>query len=208
MIKPTFIAIAGGSGSGKSTLVDRLVCGRAGSRIAVVAHDAYYLDGTAMPEELRASRNWDHPDALDIELVAEHLDALASGLPVDVPEYDFSTHSRTDRTRRVEPRPVVVVEGVLVLAVAELRARCDLRVYVDTAPEERLARRVLRDTRERGRSIESVIAQFRASVRPMHDALVEPSRAHAHVVVPWDWEHDPTPAVELLEAFVLHSSGR
>ena len=129
--------------------------------------------------EQRAAVNFDHPDSLDEVLLIEHLDGLLAGRPVDVPVYDFATHTRTGRTRRVEPRPVVVVDGILVLAVPALRSRLDLAVFVDAPAEVRLARRMYRDVRERGRTTASVRAQFEATVAPMHETFVDPSAEYA-----------------------------
>ena len=141
--------------------------------------DEYYHDLVHLSPDQRATVNFDHPDSLDEELLIEHLDGLLAGRPVDVPVYDFATHTRTGRTRRVEPRPVVVVDGILVLALPDLRGRLDLAVFVDAPAEVRLARRIYRDVRERGRTTASVRAQFEATVAPMHEAFVDPSAEHA-----------------------------
>jgi uridine kinase len=202
------IGIAGGSGSGKSSLVEHLKHGTMGASIAIVPHDAYYLSAVDIPPALRAAGDWDHPDALDNELLAAHIELLTSGVPIDIPVYDFATSSRTSRTVRIEPRPVVIVEGILVAAVERIRSLCELVVFVDASPEERLARRILRDTVQRGRSVESVIQQFRATARPAHDSRIEPSRRHAHVVVPWEGENASSPAVAMLEGYIAHVSGR
>ena len=199
------IGIAGGSGSGKSTIVHRVTASAYGSDVVVLPHDAYYLGHARTPDSARG--NYDHPDSLDNALFVEHLDALRRGEPVEQPVYDFATHSRTGRTIRTEPRPVVIAEGLLLLAVPEILPRLDLRVFVHTPAEERLMRRLERDVRERGRTHASVIEQFRGTVRPMHDQFVEPSRVHAHLVVPWD--HGPVndPAVEVLLARIAHALG-
>lgn len=151
---------------------------------SVIHHDAYYRDLAHLPPEERVRVNFDHPDALETELLVEHLEALRSGEAVDVPTYDFSTHTRARATERVEPAPVVVVDGILVLADARLRALMHLKVYVDTAADVRLLRRLRRDTVERGRTPQSVLEQYEASVRPMHLEFVEPSKRHADLVVP------------------------
>jgi uridine kinase len=202
MTSVLIIGIAGGSGSGKSTLVRALEVDVGSAYLAVLPHDAYYRDGRVLPRDARGERNWDDPDALDNDLLAQHVDDLTAGKAVQRPTYDFATHSRTTATVLVEPRRVVIVEGVLVLALPELRRRFGLAVYVDTPAEERLARRVQRDVAERGRTVDSVLEQFRATVRPMHEAHVEPSKRHAHVVVPWDRGVDQRPAVALLSALV------
>ena len=147
--------------------------------VSVLWFDEYYHDLVHLSPEQRAAVNFDHPDSLDEVLLIEHLDGLLAGRPVDVPVYDFATHTRTGLTRRVEPRPVVVVDGILVLAVPALRSRLDLAVFVDAPAEVRLARRMYRDVRERGRTTASVRAQFEATVAPMHEAFVDPSAEHA-----------------------------
>jgi len=176
------LGLAGGSGAGKTTLVDGLTS-RLGGDASVLWFDEYYHDLAHLPPEQRAVVNFDHPDSLDEVLLVEHLDGLLAGRPVDVPVYDFATHTRTGRTRRVDPRPVVVVDGILVLAVPAVRERLDLAVFVDAPVEVRLARRMDRDVRERGRTVASVRAQFEATVAPMHDAFVGPSAEHADLRV-------------------------
>ncbi|MSR54984.1 MAG: uridine kinase [Gemmataceae bacterium] len=194
------IGIAGGSGSGKSTLVEQIMCSEFAAHVSLLPHDAYYLNGHQMPPEVRKDENWDHPAALDNALLTRHVARILDGHPIDRPVYNFGTHSRTAKVERVEPRSVLLIEGILIFAIPELRDLMQLRVFVDTPPEERIVRRMLRDTKERSRTVESVAAQFRNTVRPMHDKYVEPSRVHAHVVIPWDWAGDSRPAVEMLLA--------
>ena len=194
----TIIGIAGGSGSGKSTLVEELLRRVSPGKIALLSHDAYYKDHDQMPQALREAGNWDHPDALDSDQFVEHLSALCAGDEVLCPEYDFSTHRRKVQTQVVVPKPLLIVEGILLFAVPEIAHRIDLRIFVETPAEERLARRVLRDTSERGRSVDSVLQQYRETVRPMHDRYVQPSRQLAHLIVPWDWNADTRPVVEML----------
>ena len=172
------MGLAGGSGAGKTSLVDGLTSRLRGD-VSVLWFDEYYHDLVHLPPKQRAVVNFDHPDSLDEMLLIEHLDGLLAGRSVDVPVYDFATHTRTGRTRRVEPRPVVVIDGILVLAVPDLRRRLDLAVFVDAPAEVRLARRMDRDVRERGRTTASVRAQFEATVAPMHEAFVDPSAEHA-----------------------------
>lgn len=203
MKKRTVIGIAGGSGSGKSTLVGQITEKLPPKSLTVLRHDAYYHDLSRMPVELRQTENWDHPDALDNELFRQHLEMLISGQSVDQPTYDFKTHSRTTEITSVESGSVILVEGILLLAVPEVRTLMDVRIFVDTPPEERIMRRMIRDTRERGRTLDSVAHQFRSTVRPMHDQFVEPSRRHAHLVVPWDWQMDTEPALRMILA-ALH----
>ena len=181
-MRSAVLGLAGGSGAGKTTLVDGLT-ERLGDDASVLWFDEYYHDLAHLPVERRAIVNYDHPDSLDDALLVDHLDGLLAGRPVDVPIYDFATHTRTGRTRRLEPRPVVVVDGILVLAVPALRRRLDLAVFVDAPAEVRLARRMDRDVRERGRTTASVQAQFEATVSPMHEAFVGPSAVHADLRV-------------------------
>ena len=178
------IGIAGGSGSGKTT-VQRRVMERFGSRrIALLDHDAYYRDLAHLEPEQRARFNFDHPDALETDLLVDHLDRLLVGEPVEKPTYSFETHRRLPETETVEPRPVILVDGILVLAEPALRVRMDVKLFVDAAPDVRLMRRIERDLHERGRSIESVLEQYRRTVRPMHLEFVEPSKRHADVIIP------------------------
>ena len=178
------IGIAGGSGSGKTT-VQRRIMERFGTRrIALLDHDAYYRDLAHLAPEQRARFNFDHPDALESGLMVQHLDALLAGRAVEKPTYSFETHSRLDATETVEPRPVVLVDGILVLAEPELRERMDVKLYVDAPDDVRLMRRIERDLHERGRSIDSVLEQYRRTVRPMHLEFVEPSKRHADVIIP------------------------
>lgn len=178
------IGIAGGSGSGKTT-VQRRVMERFGPRrIALLDHDAYYHDLAHLEPEQRARFNFDHPDALETGLLVDHVDRLLAGEPVEKPTYSFETHRRLPETETVEPRPVVLVDGILVLAEPALRVRMDVKLYVDAAPDVRLMRRLERDIHERGRSVESVLEQYRRTVRPMHLEFVEPSKRHADVIIP------------------------
>ena len=209
-MRSAVLGLAGGSGAGKTTLVDGLTS-RLGDDASVLWYDEYYHDLAHLPVERRAIVNYDHPDSLDDALLVDHLDGLLAGRPVDVPIYDFATHTRTGRTRRVEPRPVVVVDGILVLAVPALRRRLDLAVFVDAPAEIRLARRMDRDVRERGRTAAMVQSQFEATVAPMHEAFVEPSAIHADLHV--DGTGDMVAnldtlmdAVEHLHSSYLHSS--
>ena len=182
--RPVVLGVAGGSGSGKTTVVRKVVEGLEPTSACLLHHDSYYRQNPHLSLEQRARINYDHPDSLETSLMAEHLRELIAGRPVDVPIYDFTVHQRTTETRRVEPRPVVIVDGILVLAEAELRELMDIRVFVDTDPDIRFIRRLRRDTRRRGRTVESVVRQYQATVRPMHLEFVEPSRRHAHIIVP------------------------
>jgi uridine kinase len=178
------IGVAGGSGSGKTTVIRELMRALGTPRIAVIHHDSYYRPAGSMTPEERARINYDHPDALETELLVQHLQALRAGHAVDVPVYDYALHDRTDRTVRVEPARVVIVDGLLVLWDAALRALTDIKVYVDTDPDLRFIRRLGRDVRERGRSLDGVISQYLATVRPMHLEFVEPSKRYADLIIP------------------------
>lgn len=178
------VGIAGGSGSGKSTVAHTVLERIGRDRIAFLQHDSYYRDRSHLPREERADVNFDHPDSLETELLVEHLERLRAGRPVEVPLYDFTRHVRKEETRTVLPRPVVLLEGILVLAVPALREILDVKIFVDTDPDIRFIRRLRRDLEERGRSLDSVVEQYRESVRPMHLKFVEPSKRHADVLVP------------------------
>jgi uridine kinase len=181
---PLVIGIAGGSGSGKTTLA-RLILDRVSEdRIAFLPHDAYYKDLGNLPPNQRAAVNFDHPDSLDTQLLIEHIKQLKLNNPVDLPIYDFKTHSRTGQTYRVESKPVIMVEGILIFAEKELRQLLEVKIFVDTDSDLRFIRRLERDIHERGRTTESVIHQYMATVRPMHLEFVEPSKRYADVIVP------------------------
>jgi uridine kinase len=181
--RPLFIGLAGGSGSGKTTIAEEVV-DRLDGRVALLHHDAYYRNMVELTFEERTRVNYDHPSSLETELLIAHLESLRSGVAIEHPVYDFTEHLRSPDTVRVEPARVVVVEGILVLGDARLRSELDLKIFVDTDPDLRLARRLERDISERGRSVESVIAQYFATVRPMHLEFVEPSRRYADLIIP------------------------
>jgi uridine kinase len=203
------IGIAGGSGSGKTTLVDHLLNSCHRDRISFLPHDHYYHNRAQMPETFRTENNWDHPDTLDNELFVQHVDHLLADEPIDRPVYDFATHSRSHQTIRVEPRPVLLLEGILLLAVPAIRERLHLRVYVDTPADLRVLRRMMRDIRDRGRTLESVAEQYQATVRPMHELFVEPSRAHAQLIVPWLFHNSEAVTVLLARiGDVVHAAQR
>jgi uridine kinase len=178
------VGIAGGSGSGKTTLARRVLSHLPAGTAIRISHDAYYRDLSHLPFQERAAWNFDHPDALESELLSRHLDELRSGQPIHCPEYDFGTHTRKAGGVYLSPAPVVLVDGVLVLAVREIRAKLDLGVFVETQSRERLHRRIRRDTRDRGRTRHSVLHQWDSSVEPMFETFVAPSRAHADLIVP------------------------
>jgi len=178
------IGVAGGSGSGKTT-VSHAILERVGrDRIAYLQHDAYYRDRSALPPAERARINYDHPDSLETDLLIEHLKQLRAGRAIEMPQYDFAQHIRKAETRRVEPRAVILVEGILIFADRALRDLFDIKIFVDTDPDLRFLRRLQRDIAERGRTVESVIAQYLETVRPMHLEFVEPSKRYADVIIP------------------------
>ena len=178
------LGVAGGSGSGKSTVVREVSRSLGRDMVSVLRHDAYYRDLGHMSFEERCLVNFDHPDSLETELLTRQVADLLEGRSVDVPMYDFASHARMPETRRAEPHPLLILDGILILADAELRDLMDLKVFVDTEADVRLMRRMRRDMRERGRSAESVMEQFEATVRPMHQQFVEPSKRHADLLVP------------------------
>lgn len=182
--RPVVLGVAGGSGSGKSTVVKEVTRILGPSLVSVLRHDAYYRDRSDLTFEEREKVNYDHPDSLETDLLAQHVAALLEGRPVESPTYDFCTHLRRPETLRMEPRPVLILDGILILADQDLRDLMDVKVFVDTDPETRLSRRTRRDMRDRGRSKASVLAQFDETVTPMHQQFVEPSKAHADLLVP------------------------
>ena len=178
------IGIAGGTGSGKSTITAAIKAALGAHRVTLIPHDSYYRDRSDLNAAERANLNFDHPDSLETELLVEHLDQLVVGTPVDIPVYNFVEHCRLEDTETVDPRDVIVVEGVLVLADPALRERMALCIFVDTDDDIRFIRRLQRDVHERGRSVQSVIRQYLATVRPMHVQFVAPSRQYADIIVP------------------------
>lgn len=184
MTRPVIIGLAGGSGSGKSTILRRLLEELGPERVSVLEHDAYYRDLDDIPFEDRLRINYDHPDSLETSLLVQHVEHLLEGRAVDKPIYDFTKHTRSSSTVRIDPTPIIIVEGILVLAEPELTKRMDIRLFVDTDDDIRLMRRIRRDMIERGRSLESVLDQYEATVRPMHIEFVEPSKRCADVIIP------------------------
>jgi uridine kinase len=182
---PTFvIGVAGGSGSGKSTVTREVLACVGAAHVAVLMQDDYYLDQSALSLQERCKTNYDHPDAFDWPLLMQHLQALQNGCAIPMPVYDFTVHNRSKNTVIVKPAPIIVIEGLFALFDPALRKLMQLKVFVDTAPDVRFIRRLQRDRLERGRSTDSVIEQYLHTVRPMHKQFIEPTKRHAHVILP------------------------
>ncbi len=177
------IGVAGGTGSGKTTLTSQ-IAERLGDEVTVITHDNYYRAHHEMTYEERTLLNYDHPDAYETDLLVEHLAALRRGEPIHIPVYDFAIYDRTDESIVVNPSRVIIVEGIVIFAHPELRELMDVKVYVDADADVRILRRILRDVRERGRSLESVINQYLTTVKPMHEAFVEPTKKYADIIIP------------------------
>ncbi len=178
------IGVAGGTGSGKTTVSEAILERVGRERIAYIQHDAYYRDRSDLPFEERTRLNYDHPDALENELLIRHIHQLRKGRAVQVPVYDFTTHTRSTETRTVQPEPVVLLEGILIFVDKALRALMNIKIFVDTDSDIRFIRRLNRDIQERGRTMESVCKQYLETVRPMHLEFVEPSKRYADVIIP------------------------
>ena len=198
---PLVLGIAGGTGSGKTTVAQKIREALLPD-VAYVDHDSYYRDQSHLSREERLQVNYDHPDALDNDLLAEHVSALKGGLAIDKPAYDFTTHARLPESTRVEPAPVVVVEGILTLALTNLRSLYDIKIFVDTAADIRLMRRIRRDLEQRGRTFAEVRQQYYGTVRPMHLAFVEPSKRFADVIIPEGGEN--VIAIDLVVGRIRH----
>ncbi len=181
---PLVIGVAGGSGSGKTTVMNAILERVGRERVAVLTHDAYYRDLSHLPLEERAQVNFDHPDAFDNALYLTQLDALINRQQVAMPTYDFAAYVRLPEALLVSPQPVVLLEGILIFGDAQLRARMGIKIFVDAESDLRIIRRIQRDTRSRGRSVESVIEQYLKTVRPMHLEFVEPSKRYADIIIP------------------------
>ncbi len=185
------LGIAGGPGSGKTTVAKNVIVALPDRAAVLIGSDAYYRDRSGLPRADREHINYDHPDAIETEFLETHLVALRAGHAIEMPQYDYREHARRRETRRVEPAPVVVVEGILVLADERLRAQMDLKIFVDTDADIRLMRRMRRDMEERGRTFAQVRDQYSETVRPMHLAFVEPSKRFADLIVPEGGENQP-----------------
>lgn len=184
MKKLIVVGIAGGTGSGKTTIAGRIyeIVGK--DKIVLLHHDSYYKDQSAKPFTERVKTNYDHPDSLETELLIKHLKLLLEGQKIQVPVYDFSQHNRTKKTIEVQPKPVILVDGILIFGDKQLREMFDIKIFVDTDADIRFIRRLKRDIEERGRTVESVVDQYTSTVRPMHLEFVEPSKRYADIIIP------------------------
>jgi uridine kinase len=205
---PIVLGIAGGSGSGKSTLVDGLMKSNVGRFVSVLKHDDYYRNYADMPETIRDSNNWDHPESIDNQLFVSHLIDLKRGVSIESPQYDFTTHSRKSSTSRIAASPILIVEGILILAIPGICEQLDWRIFLEASPDERVLRRIMRDTKDRGRTLESVVSQYRTTTRVMHDEWIEPSRAQAHFIVPTQHDRHLTKTCEFIESFLFEQLRR
>ncbi len=204
-MKPIIIGVAGGTGSGKTTVSQEILRRVGAERIVFIQHDSYYRDRSHLPLEERARLNYDHPDSLESEFLVSHLQQLQAGQPVEIPVYDFTTHTRTEETRCVEPKWVILVEGILIFAEPALREMFDVKIWVDTDADVRFIRRLRRDITERGRTVESVIEQYEETVRPMHLEFAEPSKRYADVIIPEGGFN--TVALDMVVARILEMLG-
>ena len=195
---PLVIGIAGGSGSGKTTVTTKIVEKLDPDQTVVIQHDSYYHDISRYGGRPATEINFDHPDSLETSLLIKHLKELKMGRPIEQPIYDFTTHSRKEERKRIEPKAVIFVEGILIFVEEELRRLMDIKIFVDIDPDERLARRLKRDLVERGRSIDSIIHQYMTTVKPMHMEYVEPSKRWADIIIPSGGENGV--AIDLVSA--------
>ena len=199
-MRPLIIGIAGGSGSGKSTVARKIADSLHGAKVAFIDLDAYYRDHPELTIERRAQLNYDHPDAFDLDLLADHLSRLARGEAIDKPVYDFVAHARGARRERIDPADVIVIDGILLFVDEGVRARLDVKVFVDTDADIRLIRRIRRDMAVRGRPLEEILEQYLTTVQPMHLQFVEPSKRYADLIIPRGGEN--VVAIDLLLASI------
>lgn len=184
MKRPILIGITGGTGSGKSTIANEIYKRFNEDCIAMIEQDSYYKDQSDIPFEERIKTNYDHPDAFDTELLVKHINMLLEGEPIEKPIYDFEQHNRKYETNRIEPKDIIIVEGILVLQEQVLRDLLDIKIYVDTDADVRIIRRIIRDISDRGRTVEAVINQYLNVVRPMHMQFIEPTKRYADIIIP------------------------
>jgi uridine kinase len=204
-MRPLIIGVAGGSGSGKTTVARRVAEALDGSKVAFLDMDAYYRDHHALSHDELRLLNWDHPDAFDLDLLSEQLGRLADGEAIEKPVYDFVRHRRAPAPERVEPADVIVIDGILLLVDERIRARLDIKVFVDTDADIRLIRRIRRDMARRGRPLEEILDQYLTSVQPMHLQFVEPSKRYADIIIPRGGEN--VVAIDLLLAAIARRLG-
>ncbi|WP_426349257.1 uridine kinase [Alloiococcus sp. CFN-8] len=202
MKKPILIGITGGTGSGKSTVAKEICSKFSEDCIAMIEQDSYYKDQSHLSMDERVKTNYDHPDAFDNELLVSHLKTLLEGKDIEKPIYDFSVHTRKDETVKVEPRDIIILEGILVLSDPEIRNLLDIKIYVDTDADVRIIRRLVRDINERGRTVDSVINQYLTVVRPMHLQFIEPTKRYADLIVP-EGGHNKV-AIDIISANIKH----
>ncbi|NFE33847.1 uridine kinase [Clostridium botulinum] len=202
MKRPVLIGITGGTGSGKSTVAKEIYNKFDEACIAMIEQDSYYKDQSSIPFEERCKKNYDHPDAFDNELLIDHLRNLVDLNVIEKPIYDFEAHNRKEETIKVEPRDIIIVEGILVLQDPKVRELLDIKIYVDTDADVRIIRRLLRDINERGRTVDSVINQYLTVVRPMHMQFIEPSKRYADIIIP-EGGHNRV-AVDMMVANIKH----
>ncbi len=202
MKKPILIGITGGTGSGKSTVAKEICSKFPEDCIAMIEQDSYYRDQSHLSMEERVKTNYDHPDAFDNDLLVSHLESLIAGKEIQKPIYDFSVHTRKKEAVRVEPRDIIILEGILVLSDLEIRKLLDVKIYVDTDADVRIIRRLVRDINERGRSVDSVINQYLTVVRPMHLQFIEPTKRYADLIVP-EGGHNKV-AIDIISANIKH----
>ena len=200
------IGIAGGTGSGKTTITKRIMK-EFGGNVSVLYHDNYYKRHDELSYAERTKLNYDHPNAFDTDLLVQHLEALRRGESVECPVYDYTVHNRSDKTITVRPAKVVVVEGILIFAEPELCKRMDVKIFVDTDADVRILRRIVRDTRDRGRDLESIVSQYLATVKPMHAMFVEPSKRNADIIIPTGG-HNRVATDFVMERIRAHIEGR
>lgn len=184
MKRPILIGITGGTGSGKSTIANEIYKNFGTKAIAMIEQDSYYKDQSSLAMEERVKTNYDHPHAFDNDLLVSHLKELLEGKSIEKPKYDFSTHNRLEETITVEPREIIIVEGILVLEDERIRDLLDIKIYVDTDADVRIIRRMVRDIEERGRTLDSVINQYLTVVKPMHNQFTEPTKRYADLIIP------------------------
>jgi uridine kinase len=202
MIKPLLMLVAGGSASGKSTVVTEILNKAGLEDVLIIKHDDYYLNQDHLTMEQRKNVNYDHPDALDNQLLLHHVQTLLDGFPIEKPVYDFVAYTRAKQTESLHPKPVIIIEGILILADVHIRALSDLNLFVELDDDTRFIRRMLRDVKERGRSLDSVVDHYQNTVKPMFYEFVKPSKRFAHVIIPNDNKHDI--AVDLIAAKINH----